>query len=314
MLPPTDTNGPSTVIATHDNPLVCPLPERHPGADNANADAERQPTRSLTSESEPVKSLSIEDITLDRCVVWDVPFDCVTLPEAVEYIGGMIDRRDPSYVITANLNYVMLHHDDPSMHPITAAADLILADGQPIVARSRLDASSLPERVAGSEMIYHLAERAAARGWRIYFLGGVEGVGAACAEQLQTLYPKLQIAGVESPPFRALTADEQLEQDARIRASGADLLLVAFGQPKGERWINENYKRLGVPVSIQLGASFDFVAGTAKRAPQIWQDLGLEWFYRMCSDPKRLVARYWDNAKFLGRVSIAQIQNRLSGN
>ena len=234
-----------------------------------------------------------------RSVVWDVPFDKVTLKQAVDKIGELIDQSVPSYVITANLNYVMLHHDDDSMLEVTRDAALILADGQPIVLRSRISKDPLPERVAGSEMIYSLAQRAAEEGWGIYFLGGMPGVAATCAQQLQLLYPSLQIAGIESPPFRELTTEEQSAQDARIRDSGAKLLLVAFGQPKGEKWIHQNYKRLGVPVSIQLGASFDFIAGTATRAPTIFQKTGMEWAYRMLSDPKRLVPRYASNAMFL---------------
>ncbi len=239
-----------------------------------------------------------------RSLVWDVPFDQVTLTQSVEKIAELINRNVPSYVITANLNYVMLHHDNESMLEVTRDAALILADGQPIVLRSRLSKDPLPERVAGSEMIYSLAQAAADKGWGIYFLGGMPGVAATCAEQLQSLYPGLKIAGIESPPFRELTAQEQSDQDARIRDSGAKLLLVAFGQPKGEQWIHQNYKRLGVPVSIQLGASFDFIAGTATRAPSIFQKTGMEWAYRMLSDPKRLIPRYASNALFLAGALI----------
>ncbi len=236
---------------------------------------------------------------LKRTQVWDVPFDHVTLGEAVNYIEKLIERGEPSYVITANLNYCMLNHRQPEIQTITTDADLILADGQPIVLRSRLSKDRLPERVAGSEMIFHLAERCAERGWGIYFIGGEPGVAQKCADRLADLYPGLQIAGVESPPFRKLTDEEQRDQDQRIRESGAAMLLVAFGQPKGEKWIHENYKRLGVPVSIQLGASFDFIAGTAKRAPLFWQKIGMEWAYRMGSDPKRLIPRYTSNATYL---------------
>ncbi len=264
-------------------------------------------TVSTSSQQRKVK-LDYDELDIPRCKVWGVPFDCVTLPESIEVIESLIERGKPSYVITANLNYVMLHHEDPTMHAITEEADLILADGQPIVWRSQLDDQNLPERVAGSDMIFDIAERAADRGWKIYFLGGEEGVAAACAEKLVEKFPTLKIAGVESPPFRSLTADEQAAQDERIRATGADVLLVAFGQPKGERWIHEHHERLGVPVSIQLGASFDFIAGTATRAPAFWQAIGLEWFYRMCSDPKRLIARYWANAKFL----CAQIRTEIA--
>ncbi len=249
-------------------------------------------------QSEP-QTWSAPPITRNCVKIWDVDFDVVSLQESIERIGQLIDRRQPSYAITANLNYVMLHSKDPSMRPITEGADLIVADGQPIVLRSRLASKQLPERVAGSQMIYDLAAQASRKGWRIYFLGGEAGVADECARRLVAMYPGLQVAGVESPPFRDLTEQEQAEQDARIQSSGADVLLVAFGQPKGERWIYQNYQRLGVPVSIQLGASFDFVAGTAIRAPEMWQKVGMEWFYRMVNDPRRMVPRYVANAWFL---------------
>ncbi|MCG8653789.1 MAG: WecB/TagA/CpsF family glycosyltransferase [Pirellulales bacterium] len=221
------------------------------------------------------------------------------MEEAVDHIEQLIRRGTPSYVITANLNYAMLHNQSEPLRKVTEQADLILADGQPIVWRSRLNRASLPERVAGSELIYFLASRARDAGWGIYFLGGKPGVAATCAKRLVELFPGLKIAGVESPPFRELTDQEREEQAARIRRSGAGLLLVAFGQPKGEQWIHQHYQRLGVPVSIQLGASFDFIAGMSKRAPLIWQKLGLEWAYRMLSDPRRLIPRYASNALFL---------------
>ena len=237
--------------------------------------------------------------SVHRSTVWDVPFDHLTLGKSIDAIGELIRRGQPRYVITANLNYVMLHHQDDTMHEITSSASLILADGQPIVWRSRWNEQALPERVAGSEMIFSLAERAANEGWGIYFLGGMPGVADACAHKLKEQYPELIVSGIESPPFRQLTEIEQREQDNRIRESGAKLLLVAFGQPKGEKWIHANHKRLGVPVSIQLGASFDFIAGTATRAPAGFQKVGLEWVYRMLSDPQRLIPRYWSNATFL---------------
>ena len=136
----------------------------------------------------------------NRTKVWDVPFDCVTLEQAVAHIEQLIVHGQPSYAITANVNYVMLHHRDRQLQVITEQADLVLADGQPIVWRSKLEQSPLPERVAGSEMIYRLAQQASDHGWGIYFLGGEPGVAAICAERLAELYPGLKIAGVESPP------------------------------------------------------------------------------------------------------------------
>jgi N-acetylglucosaminyldiphosphoundecaprenol N-acetyl-beta-D-mannosaminyltransferase len=253
-----------------------------------------QTTVALTSAPLPDST-----IQRDRMTIWNVPFDRVTLDQSVDAIEGLIARRKPSYVITANLNYAMLNERHEDVRQITKDADLILADGQPIVWRSRLESKPLPERVAGSELIYRLAERCRDRGYRVYFLGGAPGVAVECARQLKLYYPGLKIAGVESPPFRELTEEEQQAQDDRIRRADTDLLLVAFGQPKGERWIHQHYRKLGVPVSIQPGASFDFIAGTAFRAPAIWQRLGLEWLYRMASDPRRLVPRYLANGIYL---------------
>ncbi|TWU56870.1 putative N-acetylmannosaminyltransferase [Rubripirellula tenax] len=235
----------------------------------------------------------------DPVVVWDVPFDAVTQTEAVDRIGELIRRRKPSYVITANLNYVMLHAQSDEVKEVTLGASLILADGQPIVWKSKMGPRPLPVRVAGSEMIYELAERASREGWRIYFMGGMPGVAQKTSDRLVEAYPGLQVAGVESPPFRTLSETEQREQDDRIRDARTDILLVAFGQPKGEQWIYDHCQRIGVPVSIQLGASFDFIAGTAKRAPAIYQKFGMEWAYRMLSDPSRLVPRYASNIRFL---------------
>jgi N-acetylglucosaminyldiphosphoundecaprenol N-acetyl-beta-D-mannosaminyltransferase len=240
--------------------------------------------------------------------VWGLPLDQVTMEMALESIGTMIADRTPRYVITANLNYAMLAAEDRSLGPVTDGASMILADGQPMVWRSLLNRpeNRLPCRVAGSEMIFRLAEESAKRGWRIYFLGAEPGVAQACADNLAARYPGMVVAGVQSPPYRKLTDAEVAEQIAGIRATRPDILLVAFGQPKGEKWIIEHLQSLGVPVSIQVGASFDFAAGTIHRAPRWMQRLGLEWAHRMMSDPKRLMPRYWQNFKFLAAVTLRE--------
>lgn len=240
--------------------------------------------------------------------IWGVPFDRLTMRDAITGIGHMIADRVPRYVITANLNYAMLAAEDPQLGPVTRDAAMILADGQPIVWRSWLegDDQTLPCRVAGSEMIFRLAQEAARQGWRVYFLGAEPGVAQACADNLCELYPGLDVAGVHSPPYKKLSPDEHEHQLAQIRAARPDILLVAFGQPKGEKWIRENAAAIGVPVSIQVGASFDFAAGRVKRAPLWAQRLGLEWAHRMMSDPMRLVPRYYRNAMFLATTLVRE--------
>lgn len=290
-------------------PITIPTPDLHVGSIVPLIPSEDRPASpATTTPGQPVIDPTVDHLERpDKTVVWDVPFDRVTMEQGIDRIAALVTRRTPSYVITANLNYLMLHHRQPGMNRVSEDADVILADGQPIVWRSRFSAKPLPERVAGSEMIFQLAEHARDQGWSIYFLGGAPGVAATCAARLADRYTGLKIAGVESPPFRQLSEQEQAEQDRRISGSGADLLLVAFGQPKGEIWIHRHYRRLGIPVSIQLGASFDFIAGTAKRAPRIWQRCGMEWAYRMCSDPKRLIPRYAANARFLFSVVLRDL-------
>ncbi|GAB5405615.1 MAG: WecB/TagA/CpsF family glycosyltransferase [Aureliella sp.] len=235
----------------------------------------------------------------ERVSVWGTGFACVDMEQTLQLAERAIANRRPEYFVTANLNYLMLTERHPRLQEVNERALAVIADGQPIVRRSQRGPTPLPERVAGSDMIVELARLSAEKGYKIYFLGAAPGVAQAAADSLVQQFPGLQIAGVESPPFRQLTAAEHDTMIQRIRDSKPDILLVAFGQPKGECWIYDNLNDLNVPLSIQLGASFDFLAGTAKRAPKIWQKIGCEWLYRACSDPRRLMPRYASNILFL---------------
>lgn len=235
----------------------------------------------------------------ERCCVWGVEFDRVTMEQAVERIDGFIASRANTYAITANLNYLMLCDRDERLSSFTAACPLVLCDGKPIEWRSRFKERPLPERVAGADLIYALSELSAAKGYSLYLLGGAEGVAAEAASRLIDRFPGLRIAGVDCPPFGAWSDQQRSQINRRIAAAQPDILLVAFGQPKGEYWIEDNYRELGVPVSIQVGASFDFVVGRASRAPSVMQKIGAEWLYRACFEPKRLVPRYAANLRYL---------------
>jgi len=235
--------------------------------------------------------------------VWGLPLTPITNEHLPEAVARLIRARQPSYFITANLNYAMLTHQHEDLHEINRSAAFIVADGMPLVWAARWQGTPLPERVAGSDFIFTLSELAAARGYRIYFLGGMAGVGEEAAARLRERYPGLQIVGIESPPFRPLTDEEHGALIARIREARPDILLVGFGQPKGERWIYANYRALQVPVCVQVGASLDFAAGRVRRAPRFLQRVGLEWAFRLALEPRRLAARYFSNAVFLlGRL------------
>ncbi len=263
----------------------------------------------------PIAGLSSRSLTGQRFMepettaVWDTPFALLDMPGAVKLADDIICARKPDYFVTANLNYLMLVERYPQLVEVNRRAAAVIADGNPIVMRSRFGVRPLPCRVAGSDLILELANLSSKRGYGMFLLGAADGVAAKAATELRMRYPKLQIVGTYSPPFRTLNAVEQDEMVAQINRSRADILLVAFGQPKGELWIYENLSKLKVPLSIQLGASFDFLAGTAKRAPQVWQRLGLEWMYRAACDPKRLVPRYSANILFLMRRLIGDLSS-----
>lgn len=234
-------------------------------------------------------------------VVWGVPLTPLTRAAAVDRVDALIARRVPSFFITANLHYAMLTATVPELDAVNRHAAFILADGAPLVVASRRTAVPVPERVAGSDLIYDLSQRAAQRGHRVFLLGGAPGIAAEAACRLAERFPGLVIAGTLSPAPEELTEPAVARVIAQVHAAQPDLLFVALGQPKGELWIDRHLEALGVPVVAQVGATLDFVAGRVRRAPRIVQRAGLEWAFRIGTDPRRLGPRYWRNALFLAR-------------
>jgi N-acetylglucosaminyldiphosphoundecaprenol N-acetyl-beta-D-mannosaminyltransferase len=226
----------------------------------------------------------------------------MTQSQAVEAVVHLVEARQPSFFITANLHYAMLTKENPALQEINSQAAFVLADGAPLVWASRWKKVRLPERVAGSDLIFELCGQAARNGYRIFLLGGAEGVADEAARRLSQCYPGLKVVGTESPPYRDLTLEEQDQLIERIRVASPDILIVALAMPKGEFWIAANYRRLGVPLCVNLGAGLDFAAGRVRRAPRWLQKLGLEWAYRMWLEPSRLAPRYARNARFLVKM------------
>ena len=237
--------------------------------------------------------------------VWGLPLAPVTFDQTLDRIDGLVAAGRPAFFITANLNYAMLTDADERLKRANEKAAFLVADGMPLVWWSRLGLRPLPERVAGSDLIYGICERAAQRGHRVYFLGAGPGIADEAARALAQRYPGLQVVGVECPPFRPLTDAEEAEQTARIRAARPDILVVAFGQPRGELWLADRIDRLGVPAGVQLGATLDFVAGRVRRSPRWMQKTGVEWAYRLAQEPRRLAGRYFGNLVFLLKAVFA---------
>ncbi len=226
--------------------------------------------------------------------------DVLTFAEALDRIVALIRSGAGGSVFTPNVDHVVTAEDDLAFRAAYAAADLSLADGQPLVWASRLLGAPLPEKVSGSDLAWPLLERAAQLRWRVYLLGGDPGVGEAVAARLERELG-LRVVGVDAARVSlegsAGAPDAAL---ARVRAARPDLVLVALGAPKQERWIHRSMASLRPAVAVGVGASLDFLAGRLSRAPAWMSRAGLEWLYRLLQDPRRLAVRYlWKDPRFL---------------
>lgn len=233
--------------------------------------------------------------------VMGLPLANVTASEAVDQIEELILSGGTHQVATANLDFWVNSLKDVHLHRIIAGCSLVLADGMPLVWISRLLGSPLKERVSGVDMVPMLAELSARKGYGIYLLGGKPGVGERATKLLQERYPGVNIVGHHAPPLTDLERMDHGDTLERIRQAKPDILMVAFGNPKQEKWIRMHSKRLGVPVSIGIGGSMDMLIGDVQRAPVWMQRSGLEWLGRCAQEPKRLLPRYWRN--FSGLVT-----------
>ena len=206
------------------------------------------------------------------------------MAETLAWIEAAVAARTPRQICTANPEFLMAAQRDREFFDLLNRADLVLPDGIGLLLAARWRGVRLPERVAGSDLIYRIAERAGHHAWGVYFLGAAEGVAQKTAEILKSKYPGLAIAGTfEGSP----KIEEDDEIVARIQAAQPDILLVAYGAPWQDKWIARNKERLGVPVSRGVGGAFDFVGGGAQRAPAWLQRLGLEWLHRLWRQPWR---------------------------
>ncbi len=235
-----------------------------------------------------------------------VPLDPVTADEALERIAAMVASRQPHYVVTPNVDFLVQARRNPGLHRILCEADLVLCDGQPLVWASRWLGNPLPERVAGADLAPRLIVQAARLRHRIFLLGATPVANEQAVARLQARHPGLQMAGSYAPPFRALADMDHDEIVCRIRAAEPDILFVSFGCPKQEQWIAMHYRSLGVPVCLGVGATIDFLAGRVRRAPVWMRRTGLEWTYRLAQEPRRLIRRYLTDVRYFGPDLLAQ--------
>jgi N-acetylglucosaminyldiphosphoundecaprenol N-acetyl-beta-D-mannosaminyltransferase len=247
---------------------------------------------------------------LPRADVLGIRVSAISMASAVHTIDEWITRREPHYVCVTGVHGVMESQRDQALLQIHNAAGLVTPDGMPLVWLSRLQGFRQVERVYGPDLMLAVCERSATRGHRHFFYGGAPGVAEMLASRLQWRFPGLQVAGLYSPPFRALIPEEDEAVVKRINALQPDIVWVGMSTPKQERWMAEHVGRLSASALIGVGAAFDFHAGLKRQAPRWMQRSGLEWLFRLLSEPRRLWRRYLvNNPWFLWLVLLQALGN-----
>jgi N-acetylglucosaminyldiphosphoundecaprenol N-acetyl-beta-D-mannosaminyltransferase len=238
----------------------------------------------------------------DRIWIGRLPIDVVDFAGALAAIDDLVRARRGGTVFTPNVDHIVVGEDNQTFRRAYGRVSLSLVDGTPVLWASRLIGRPLPEKVSGSDLVIPLVERAAAKGWRVFLLGGAPGVAARAAATLVERFPALIIAGTDAPRVDP-DGDPAVRRAiaAGVAATHPDVVLVALGSPKQEIFCEEVRDLLAPAVLLGVGAGIDFVAGTAQRSPAWMSRWGIEWAYRLAREPRRLAGRYLlRDPQFLG--------------
>ncbi|MCG3140139.1 MAG: N-acetylglucosaminyldiphosphoundecaprenol N-acetyl-beta-D-mannosaminyltransferase [Anaerolineae bacterium] len=222
---------------------------------------------------------------MNSITLLNVRVDDVTMGEALAQCDVWMQEPRLHQLVTVNPEFIMTAQKNPDFAATLAASDLNLPDGANLVRAAEWQKTPVRERVAGTDFVWYFCSAAAICGWKIFLLGGRAGVGQAAAARLQARYPKLNIVGVyEGSP----APTEESAITARIRASDAEVLFVAYGAPAQDLWIRRNRAQLSqIRIAVGVGGAFDYIAQRVKRAPLWMQKSGLEWTFRLLMQPWR---------------------------
>lgn len=223
------------------------------------------------------------------CEILGTDILVTNMEETVHMIEREIEQLRGRYICVGNVHTTVMAHDDAHYHRVQREAAFVLPDGKPLSVYSQKHGFPEAERVTGPDLMKEMFARE--NGMRHYFYGSTPETLKMLEEKLRATYPKMQIAGMFSPPFYEMSEAEDEEALRKINASGADIIWVGLGAPKQENWMHAHKGKVG-GVMIGVGAGFDYHAGNIKRAPVWMQRLSLEWLYRLLQDPKRLFKRY----------------------
>lgn len=228
-----------------------------------------------------------------RIDIMGVSIDSVTEAQAIDHILSELAQGRGGWVVTPNVDVLRKAARDGAIRSLISSADLVLADGMPVVWASHLQRRPLPARVPGSALVWSLSEAAGTAGASVFLLGGNAGVAERAARELTSATPSLRISGHHCPPEGFEDSPAEMQQILeRLERSRPDIVFCGFGFPKQERLIAQIRERFPATWFLGIGISLSFVAGEVRRAPAWMQERGLEWLHRLSREPGRLFARY----------------------
>lgn len=233
--------------------------------------------------------------SIPRVDVLGVQVSAVNMDQTLDVLDDWITTGIRKYVCVTGVHGVMESRRDERLQQIHNAAGLVTPDGMPLVWWTRARGWDHTRRVYGPDLLMACCERSIATGYRHFFYGGQEGVADLLARRLSRRFPGLAVAGTYTPPFRSLRKDEDEEVVRLINEAAPDIVWVGLSTPKQEYWMAQHVERLETPVLIGVGAAFDFHAGLKRQAPRWMQHSGLEWLFRLGTEPRRLWKRYLRN-------------------
>ena len=242
-----------------------------------------------------------------RVNVLGVGLSVLNLASARDEIAAATAGRRKGYICVTGVHGVMEAQADPEFRRILNEAFLCTPDGMPMVWVGRIRGHSDMRRVYGPDLMFEVCGWSEQSGCRHFFYGGAPGVAEALVEKLKARFPKLEVVGTFTPPFRALDAAEVKELQEKVRQARPDILWVGLSTPKQEKFMAEFLPKLETTLMIGVGAAFDFHSGRVRQAPRWMQRSGLEWFYRLCTEPRRLAKRYLTNNPVFTAKIIAQL-------
>ncbi len=233
-----------------------------------------------TLEWESIRILGVRIDLVDYTLTTDIMRECIS------------NRTMGNYICVTPVHPIMVSRSDQDLREALENSKLSVPDGMPVVWAARLLGGKIQDRVYGPNLMLRACAMAECEGYSVFLYGGKPETLIKLKNELADRFPNLRIAGSYSPPFRKLLPKEEEEIIQAINSASPDLLFIGLGAPKQEKWMARHCPKMNVPVTIGVGAAFDFLSGEKKQAPAWMQSRGLEWIFRLINEPKRLLVRY----------------------